>query len=122
MVGKIFDEIKESLNISIEDTAFDTEISLYIDMVISILNQLGVGNTLNVDKETTWKDLKSQAPNNNFDLVKGYLLLKVRLLFDPPTASTLSHIENTMKEIEWRIKEAYTGNYIYQEGGLNNAD
>lgn len=114
MVDKIFDDIKEALNVAKEDTAFDTEIKIYIDTTISILNQLGVGIKLNVDKDTTWQQLEDQAPNDNFSLVKGYLLLRVRLLFDPPTASTLAHTSNALKEIEWRIKEAYTGDYIYQ--------
>jgi len=120
MVDKIFDDIKEALNVAKEDIAFDTEIKIYIDTTISILNQLGVGIKLNVDKDTTWQQLEDQAPNDNFSLVKGYLLLRVRLLFDPPTASTLTHISDALKEIEWRIKEAYTGDYIYQgKEGLN---
>lgn len=113
----IFEEVKDALDVHEEDTAFDTELTLLLSSTMSILSQLGVHENQNVkfSKDLTWDDYDSLANDGDFDMVKTYILLKVRLGFDPPTASTLSYLKEAVSELEWRIKESYTGDYVYEE-------
>lgn len=113
----IFEEIKDALDVHVDDTAFDTELTLLLSSTISILSQLGVHESSSVKftKDLTWDDYESAANDGDFDMVKTYILLKVRLGFDPPTASTLTYIKEAVAELEWRIKESYTGDYVYEE-------
>lgn len=54
-----------------------------------------------VDENSSWQDYTTE---NNLNMVKTYIYLKVRLLFDPPTSSALiESINRTLSEIEWRI-------------------
>lgn len=113
----IFEEVKDALDVHEEDTAFDTELTLLLSSAMSILSQLGVHETADVrfTRDLTWDAYEASAHDGDFDMVKTYILLKVRLGFDPPTASTLAYIKEAVKELEWRIKESYTGDYVYEE-------
>lgn len=113
----IFEDVKGALDVHKEDTAFDTELTLLLSSTMSILSQLGVHESADVrfSKELTWDSYEAYAHDGDFDMVKTYILLKVRLGFDPPTASTLTYIKEAIKELEWRIKESYTGDYVYEE-------
>lgn len=113
----IFDEIKESLDVNKDDTAFDTELTLLLSTTFSILSQLGVHNIgeFDYDREKTWDDYKGSCQSGDFNLIKTYVLLKVRLAFDPPTASTLTYVKEAVSELERRIKESFTGDYTYED-------
>lgn len=103
--------IKKLLGITEEYTHFDQDIVMHINSVIFVLSQLGVetadGFAITGPNET-WSDLLPNADQQkNFESVKSYIYLKVRLLFDPPSASAV--IESTNKlinELEWRINVA----------------
>lgn len=87
-----------------EQTFFDDMFISHINSVFSILWQLGIGNDefYITDKEQTWGDYLSN--NSNLRLVKSYVALKVRLLFDPPTISTVTEaINNQISEMEFRL-------------------
>lgn len=114
----IFNDIKESLDVNEDDTSFDKELTLLLASTFSILSQLGVHESKNVrfNPDLTWDGYEASTnPDGDFDLVRTYILLKVRLAFDPPTASTLQYIKDAVKELEWRVKESYTGGYVYEE-------
>lgn len=113
----IFEEVKDALDVHEEDMAFDTELTLLLSSTMSILSQLGVHESADVrfTRDLTWDAYEALAHDGDFDMVKTYILLKVRLGFDPPTASTLAYIKEAVKELEWRIKESYTGDYVYEE-------
>lgn len=89
------------------DTAFDLDIIMHINSVFSILNQLGVGNpgfTIN-DKTAVWSDFLGS--DDHLELIKSYMVLKVRQLFDPPsTGPIVEAINKQLSELEWRINVA----------------
>lgn len=104
----ILDSIKKLLGISEEETHFDTDIIMHINSVFSILGQMGVGPTKSFsiqDNKATWDDfIEDDADFNN---VKTYMYLKVRMLFDPPASSSvLSAMERMISEHEWRLHVA----------------
>jgi len=119
----IFTDLKSALGVVEDDDAFDIDLRINIDTALAILQQLGVNDGfVQIADGTTWTEYYAQtAPNPNFGLVKSFMLLKIKLAFDPPTGSTMTYLQAYLKELEWRIKEAYTGNYTYPiEEGEND--
>ena len=106
MDNSILTSIKKLLGIQEEYTQFDPDVIMHINTVLSTLNQLGVGPPDGfhiIDKESTWSDYL-QADEQNFEDVKTYIYLKVKMIFDPPTsASVIQAYKSTIDELEWRI-------------------
>ena len=93
----------------IEFTQYDTDLIIHINTIIEFLNQLGVdipeGFKIN-DENTLWSDYLNKPEYTDIkDSIKNYIYLRVRLVFDPSTNSTLlNSINDTIKELEWRIR------------------
>ncbi len=104
----ILTSIKKLLGIAEEYEDFDADIIMHINSVFSILTQLGVGpsNGFSIeDKEAKWHDFIGE--DNNIKMVKSYIHLKVKLLFDPPLSTAVKEAMNqTIKELEWRLNVA----------------
>lgn len=91
--------------VSYADGAFDFQLMLHINSVFVILNQLGVGpsSIFVADQNSTWNDFLVDS-SVDLNLVKSYMYLRVRLLFDPPSSSfVLDAIKEQIKEFEWRL-------------------
>ena len=107
-MDSILTSIKKMLGITDEYTQFDADIIMHINSVFMILNQLGIGPdecfTIE-DDVATWNEF---IPNGqNLELVKSYIYLKVRMLFDPPASSTVMQSMNqAISEFEWRLNAA----------------
>lgn len=104
----ILNSIKKLLNISKDDTSFDTDIIIHINSVITSLLQIGIGkeNFRVVDKDTKWTDYISK--DENIDYIKTYIYLKVKMIFDPPAnGSIMQSFNETIKELEWRLHINY---------------
>ena len=92
----------------IEFTQYDTDLIIHINTFIEFLNQLGVdipeGFKIN-DENALWSDYLNKPEYNGIkDSIKNYIYLRVRLVFDPSTnSSLLNSINDTIKELEWRI-------------------
>ena len=105
----ILTSIKKLLGIAEEYNHFDADIIMHINTVFMTLNQLGVGPTEGFhieDDLAVWGDFVS-SDDANFEGVKSYVYLKVKLLFDPPLSSAVLESTNRMvNELEWRLNEA----------------
>lgn len=104
----ILQSIKKLLGIAEEYEAFDTDIIIHINSVFSILTQLGVGPVNGfyiTGHHEAWEDYMPTSPR--LEMVKTYMYLKVRLLFDPPTSSAAIDSANRLiSELEWRLNVA----------------
>ncbi len=102
----ILTSIKKLLGIDANYTHFDADLIMHINSVFSILTQMGVGPTdgfFITGDEETWADFIINDPNS-FLLLKSYVYLKVRLLFDPPLSSAvIESINRQISEFEWRL-------------------
>lgn len=102
----ILTSIKNLLGIVEEQTDFDMQIIIHINSVLHFLTQIGVGpeEGFSIQDDTAaWTDYIPED-EQKLELVKSYVCMKVRLMFDPPTSAAL--IENMNKlisELEWRI-------------------
>ena len=99
----ILSSVKKSLGILPEYTAFDEPILDNINMALARLHQLGVGpeEGYKASEETLWSDSITEP---RFNMIKEYVTLKTRILFDPPSTSfLLQSYEDELKDLEWRI-------------------
>ena len=107
-MDSILTSVKKQLGIAEEYTHFDPDIIMHINSAFSILNQLGVGppDGFSIsDDSSDWTDFIGDS--KNLELVKTYVGLKVRLIFDPPTSSAVMEaIKQNLAELEWRISVA----------------
>lgn len=105
MPTSILQSIKKTLGVPEEYEVFDQDILLHINSVFAILEQTGVGPTggfLVDDAEQTWEEYI--AVPGKFNMVRSYVALRVRMLFDPPSTSFhLSAINDQIREFEWRL-------------------
>lgn len=100
----ILTSIKKLLGITEEYEQFDTDIIIHINTVLSILSQMGVGSTTPFsisDKTALWTDFL--GTKDDLEMVKSYVYMKVRLMFDPPTSSALNSMTELIKELETRL-------------------
>lgn len=109
----ILTSIKKLVGVNEDCTDFDTDIIMHINTVFSGLNQMGAGPEGGFyikDKYPVWSDYIPKT-NKNLEMIKTYVYLKVRLLFDPPTISALlESLKQLIAEYEWRISvEVDTG-------------
>lgn len=104
-MNSILTSIKKLLGIAEEQTNFDADITMHINSVFSVLAQLGVGaaSGYEISGDTdTWEDFIDDT--KNLSLIKSYIYLKVKLMFDPPiNGSVLESINKQIAEMEWRI-------------------
>lgn len=101
----ILKSTKKILSIGEGDTSFDLDISIFINSVLSDLNQIGVGppGGLTIQDDTTnWDALG--LPENQLNTAKTFIYLKTRMMFDPPATSFAQDAMN--KQIDeqlWRL-------------------
>ena len=107
MEESILTSIKKLLGLTKECTSFDTDIIMHINTVFTILNQLGVGPADGFsieDDSTKWDEYIPDDSIKKFNDVKTYVYLKVKLIFDPPSSSTvIESMKQLINELEWRL-------------------
>ena len=102
----ILTSVKKLLGIDESYTHFDSDLIMHINSVFSILSQMGVGpkdGFFISSADEKWSDF-FENDRSKMALVKSYLHLKVKLLFDPPLASSaIDAINRQISEFEWRL-------------------
>lgn len=104
----ILNSIKKLIGPSAVYNNFDTDLIIHINSVFTILHQLGVGPSEGyriTSEHNTWDEF---IPDDiQIELVKTYVYLKVKLIFDPPDrAAVLEAMNNTIIECECRLQMA----------------
>ncbi len=107
-LNSILTSIKKMLGPAEEYEHFDADLIIHINSAFSILTQLGIGpkgGFVIHDKSALWTDfLKDET---KLELVKSYVYMKVKLIFDPPASSAaLASMERMVTEFEWRANIA----------------
>lgn len=108
-MSSILTDIKASLGLADDYTAFDSEIIMFTNAALADLHQLGVGPPTGLaitDKTSEWDELiEGDARLNQ---VKSYIFLTVKLLHDPPTIGfVLTAMKELRDEATWRVQKAY---------------
>ena len=105
MANSIFNSVKKVVGLLGDDGSFDEDILLHINSVVSTLRQLGLSIPADFyvrDDVQTWQNFLGEF--RDLDLVKSYMAMKVRIMFDPPSSSFgLASMTEMVTEFEWRI-------------------
>lgn len=104
MKESILTSIKKLLEIAEECEHFDTDLIIHINTFLTRLYQVGVGTKgfFITDKTATWEDFLQDE--SKYQQAKTYVYLRVRLIFDPPTAgSAIEAFNETLRELEWLL-------------------
>lgn len=104
MTNSILTSVKKLLGITEDYEHFDTDIIIHINTVFSILNQMGIGPEEPfriTDKNDLWDDFLDDK--ENLEMIKTYMYMRVRMMFDPPSGAAKEAMENVIKETETRM-------------------
>lgn len=115
---RILNTISEALGVV--DGEFETELTVHILSSINIVYQNGVQQPsvpldLSID---TWDDLLSENSDDENargkSLVIQYVLLRTKIMFDPPPPSSVGYFTAAVDEALWRVRQVYdTDSYEY---------
>ena len=104
-MDSILTSVKKKCGIVPEYTHFDDVLVDHINTILATLYQLGVGPSTGFaisGSNETWEDFLGNDPR--LSMVKSYVGLRVRMLFDPPTAGPVIDATNReIDELTWRI-------------------
>lgn len=107
MYDSILLTIKKMLGLQPSYTVFDSEILVFINSAMMVLQQIGVGPTNGFtvySEDEIWSDFIPL--NKMLEGVKTYIYLSVKILFDPPGSSfVLDAMKSLKEELEWRLRE-----------------
>ena len=108
-ISSILDSVKKKIGLDPEEiTEFDPDLIDAINTFLSVLTELGIGPDEGFkihDNSTTWEDFVGDCPK--LDMVRSYVFIRTRLIFDPPQNSYLiTHLKDEAKELEWRLNVA----------------
>ena len=123
IVDSILTTIKEMLGITEEYTHFDIDIIAHINTALSILSQIGVTKTKGFSIRDSWATWDSIInPGTDLEMIKTYIFMKVKLIFDPPQSSgAVESMKQLISEFEWRISVSVDPPSTFnstQQGGL----
>ena len=107
-MSSILGDIKSSLGVSVDIDEYDRDIILHLNSTLSKLFQIAGGPSGTVpqvlDDTTEWD--KVIDAGNETAMIRSYIYLSIRLLFDPPTTSfAINSMREQQQEFEWRIRE-----------------
>ena len=104
MEDSILVSVKKLLNIADDDTGFDDQVIPYVNSVFDILTQLGVGPDDGYaisGYDEKWSDYLDN--NKLLNLVRTYVPMKVKLMWDNNNGTVNNAISDVVAEKEWRI-------------------
>ena len=109
MEESILKTIKQLIGCPDDFEQFDLDLIVHINSAFATLTQLGVGpkegyRITGADNE--WSEFEDDI--QKLSLIKDYVYIKTRLLFDPPTSGSLmDSLKEQLKEMEWRLYMLY---------------
>lgn len=108
-IESILTSIKKKIGIEWDYDHFDHDILTEINTNLATLFQVGAGSEFYyvVSAEDTWETFFSSVgikDRHVLELIKEYVYIGVRLMFDPPDSSALMEsLKQKKDELEWRI-------------------
>lgn len=103
-MDSILNSTKKILGLELEYNAFDLDVQTHINAAFSTLMQMGIPENgfFVTNSDDAWSDLG--LPPDQLHMVKSYVFLKTKSLFDPPQTSYLINaMEKQLGEFEWRL-------------------
>lgn len=109
MAESILTSIKAGLGVPEAHTAFDVELTMHINSVLSRLTQLGVGPAVGyriTDASQTWEEFMGEDLRLN--MAKSFMTNQVKMFFDPPEIGfVLTAMKEQIQKDEWLLSETH---------------
>ena len=109
MEESILKTIKQLIGCPDDFEQFDLDLIVHINSAFATLTQLGVGPKEGyriTGADNAWSEFEDNV--QKLSLIKDYVYIKTRLLFDPPTSGSLmDSLKEQLKEMEWRLYMLY---------------
>ena len=109
MEESILKTIKQLIGCPDDFEQFDLDLIVHINSAFATLTHLGVGQKEGyriIGADNVWSEFEDDA--QKLSLIKDYVYIKTRLLFDPPTSGSLmDSLKEQLKEMEWRLYMLY---------------
>lgn len=89
---------------NVDDGSFNVDILTQINFAINRLFQIGLNSARGFvcDENSKWEDLIEDS--SNLQMIKSYIVAKVRKAFDPPQSSVhMQALNDVINETEWCI-------------------
>ena len=106
MTDSILTSIKKLLGIVEADTSFDSELIMLINSALMVIMQewYGMDHAFRIeDKTATWDEVLGED-EVDYEGIKQYIFLRVKLVFDPPSnSSVIEAMRKEMEDLEWRM-------------------
>lgn len=106
----ILTDTKKILGLAEDYNVFNTDIIIFINGALSTAEQAGVGlvEIYSIDDTTVWDDL--ELDDKNLAMLKNYVYLKTRMMFDPPpTSYAIEAMNKQIEELEVRMRTRQEG-------------
>lgn len=118
-MDSILNTVKSIIGITPDYECFDDALIVHTNTVLAELTMMGVGDPKGFiieDQYATWSDYTRDK--SLLVMVKSYVPLKVKMLFDPPTSSPIENAINAnLSELEWRINDYADYSKSFDETG-----
>ena len=105
MASSILEDTKKALGVDPSATEFDVDIIMHINSALFLLNDMGVGvqGFQIEDSLADWSDFIGSR--TDLAIVKSYVYVVVRLIFDrPETSYGIQALERMRDEWAWRLE------------------
>ena len=113
MDQSILDSVRKIIGNGELDDFFNSDLCMAINTVLMQAHDMGLvcDDFSIVDNTKTWRDILLKEDQINLHALISWTALRTRLLFDPPTSSTLlNSIKEEAQRLEWYIY--VTENYV----------
>lgn len=124
MEESILKTIKQLIGCPDDFEQFDLDLTIHINSAFATLTNLGVGPKEGyriTGPDNAWSEFETD--DQKLSLIKDYVYIKTRLLFDPPTTGSLMDgLKEQLKEMEFRLYILYYPISEDDEKGENDDD
>ncbi len=110
VTDSVMSSVRGFLNVDVTSDVFDSEIVPHVMSALGKLSQNGVVVSQTITSTTTWSDVIEPNMISNpdvFSLIPLYVMLSVKMLFDPPQPSTIPYYQSTLDDNLWRLRLIY---------------
>lgn len=113
MEESILISVRQKLGPSGSYDVFDPQLIDFINAAFGRLHQLGIGPSdrfMITDDSAVWSDF---LPEGDLEEVRTYVFLRVKLLFDPPSNSSVQQsYQKMIEELEWEMNVSAEGDVV----------
>ena len=103
----VLQDVRGFLHLDKTSDVFDAEIIPHILSALGKLSQNGIGVSKVVDDTTIWTDViegEMIVKPEVFSMVPLFVMMSVKILFDPPPPSAIEYHKQNLDELLWRLR------------------